>query len=132
MEDSIKGDVAVTVPIRNGEILLLRRSIETSSTGKWALPGGKIKQGEEASEAALRELKEETGLQGDITDKGESYVDEGELGKWRLHPFLVKVEASKVELNHEHSEYSWVKKHGVEEKDTLGELKALEILDVPE
>jgi 8-oxo-dGTP diphosphatase len=42
----------------NGEILLVR----TSYRRRWGLPGGGIDSGESAQEAALRELREEIGL----------------------------------------------------------------------
>lgn len=42
----------------DGEILLLRSSYRPG----WSLPGGGIAHGESAREAALRELREETGL----------------------------------------------------------------------
>jgi 8-oxo-dGTP diphosphatase len=41
----------------NGEVLLLHRS--TAKRTQWELPGGKIEPGEDAKEAAARELKEE-------------------------------------------------------------------------
>ena len=49
----------------NGEqlqVLLIERGIEPCK-GKWAFPGGFLKMDETAEEGALRELKEETGLE---------------------------------------------------------------------
>jgi len=129
MSQNVKGEVAVPVTKYNGKILIMKRSKETSSSGLWIFPGGKIKEDEKSSEAVLRELEEETGLKGEIMKKGESCIDSGELGSWRLYPFVVEVKENKIELNHEHSEYRWVEKQEIEELDTLGELKALEILD---
>lgn len=55
-----KWKIAVGVILRNvrGDILLERRS----DCGLWGLPGGRLDLGESVTEAALREVKEETGL----------------------------------------------------------------------
>lgn len=47
--------------IKDGQILLIRRGAEPDK-GKWATPGGYIGWDESASEAVIREVKEETGL----------------------------------------------------------------------
>ena len=44
-----------------GKILLVKRAYPPFK-GKWALPGGYIEYGETAEKAAIREAKEETGL----------------------------------------------------------------------
>ena len=48
---------------RDAAILLTRRSLHLRRhAGQWALPGGRIDEGETAEQAALRELHEEVGL----------------------------------------------------------------------
>jgi len=52
---------ACTIPLYEGGIVLLRRSIEPAK-GKWVFPGGYVDRGEKLEEAAVREAREECGL----------------------------------------------------------------------
>jgi 8-oxo-dGTP pyrophosphatase MutT (NUDIX family) len=54
-----------------GEILLIRRS----DNDNWALPGGAIDLGESVAQAAVRETKEETGIDCEITGLVGIYSD---------------------------------------------------------
>lgn len=53
------------VCLRGEDVLLVRRGAPPLE-GRWSLPGGRIEWGERAAEAALRELKEETGCEAEL------------------------------------------------------------------
>ena len=53
------------VCLRGDEVLLIRRG-RPPRQGEWSLPGGRIEPGERAVKAALRELREETGVEAEI------------------------------------------------------------------
>lgn len=47
---------------REGRILMGRRSPNSVSPGKWSFPAGFVDRGERVEDAAIREVREETGL----------------------------------------------------------------------
>jgi len=58
--------VACAIIEMSGKIILLKRSIDPQK-GKWVMPGGYVDRGEEVRAAAVRETKEECGLETRIT-----------------------------------------------------------------
>lgn len=54
--------VAVVVE-RNGTVLLGRRGPNARAAGKWSFPAGFVERGEVVEEAAVREVREETGFE---------------------------------------------------------------------
>jgi ADP-ribose pyrophosphatase YjhB (NUDIX family) len=69
--NSIVPSVNVVVVNGRGEILLIRRS----DNDNWAVPGGAIDLGESMTQAAVREVKEETGIDCEITGLVGIYTD---------------------------------------------------------
>ncbi|MEV0284768.1 NUDIX domain-containing protein [Kribbella sp. NPDC050820] len=69
--NSMVSSVNVVVENDAGDILL----IERSDNGNWALPGGAIDLGESMSQAAVRETKEETGIDCEVLDVLGIYTD---------------------------------------------------------
>ena len=53
------------VCLRDNNVVLVRRA-KPPRQGAWSLPGGHLEWGERAGEAALRELREETGIVADL------------------------------------------------------------------
>jgi 8-oxo-dGTP diphosphatase len=56
---------AGVVCLRGGEVLLIRRG-KAPLKGEWSIPGGRMELGEGAAQGALRELKEETGVEAEL------------------------------------------------------------------
>ncbi len=54
--------IATGVVRRNGKMLITRRKPEGLLGGLWEFPGGKIGKGEDAADACVREIYEETGI----------------------------------------------------------------------
>ncbi len=73
----VRAGTAVIVLDERGRILLEKRS----DSGLWGLPGGRIEPGESLIEAALREVREETGLTVEIVGLVGIYsrVEEGRV-----------------------------------------------------
>jgi len=53
------------VCLKGRDVLLIQRG-QPPLKGAWSLPGGRIEWGERASDAALRELREETGVEAEL------------------------------------------------------------------
>lgn len=53
------------VCLKDDQVLLIRRGTPPR-LGEWSLPGGRIEPGEAVQQAALRELREETGVEADL------------------------------------------------------------------
>lgn len=54
------------VCLKGHQVLLIKRGT-APRLGQWSLPGGRIEWGEAVDVAALRELKEETGVEAELT-----------------------------------------------------------------
>ena len=96
-------------------ILLLKRNAQRrTSPNKWQTPSGFINEGESAEEAVLREVKEETALDGTIKKSGSAFEVLDEWARWIIVPFLILVKSDKVVIDtKEHSEFRWVKVNDV-------------------
>lgn len=116
--------IATAIPFhpQKERFLLLKRTHEADiQSGKWNFPGGHIDD-EKARNAALRELKEETALNGEVLRSGDSFIVENEDGCFSIHPFLVLV-GDEPELNKEHTDYSWIEPEDLSGFETVDGLK---------
>ncbi len=70
-QDQVSTPAAAPVPgagaivFRRDAVLLVRRA-KPPLDGQWSIPGGRIEWGETAQAAALRELREETGVEAEV------------------------------------------------------------------
>jgi len=90
--------------------LLLKRSENQIYPGVWQCVTGKIEKNETPNDAALRELKEETGLVPSSmwTVDQVNHFFEAEHNRMNLIPvFGVEVESPNINLSLEHTEYKW-------------------------
>lgn len=93
---------------RDGKYLLLHYD-----AGHWDFPKGHIEKGETEEQAALRELKEETGLSGSIVQGFNHkiayfYTHEGKRLRKEVTFFIARADAGNVVLSSEHKKFEWL------------------------
>jgi 8-oxo-dGTP diphosphatase len=92
--------------IKDNKILLVQQ-IKESARGLWCLPGGRIEEGETAEEAAVREVKEEIG----VDAKNVRFLDVFTLdipnGKLEFDTFIGEFDNDLVLKEEEIMNYGW-------------------------
>jgi 8-oxo-dGTP pyrophosphatase MutT (NUDIX family) len=103
----------VLVTDERGRVLLQRRA----DSGNWSAPGGVMDVGETLAQAAVREVKEETGLDIEITGLLGIYTDprhvieytsNGEVRQEFVVAFTGRVTGGELEISDESTELRWV------------------------
>ena len=114
---------AVTsIVINNGKVLILKKSPKDwNYPNKWSFCSGYAKEFEPAEETAVREIREETGLSAKIVKKGKIFrtIDRKSKKTWIVAPFLCKVKARNVRLDHENVEFRWISCKDIKKFDTV-------------
>lgn len=88
------------------QILLLKRSEDSDNPGTWGIPGGGARDGESSIANAVRETKEECGLESIPGSRSESL--EQQDGRFQWTTFLYTVpEPFDVTMSHEHQASKW-------------------------
>jgi 8-oxo-dGTP pyrophosphatase MutT (NUDIX family) len=100
----------------DGQSLLLMQRSAGSHKSKWDFPGGGARVGETDIGAAMRETKEETGLEAIPGYRFESLVSHD--GKKKFTVFLYRVsDQFQVETSDEHSDWDWTPIASLSHKD---------------
>jgi ADP-ribose pyrophosphatase YjhB (NUDIX family) len=85
-----KPEVCVgAIAIIDGEILLIKRGT-APELGKWSIPGGHVMNGESLESAVMRELYEETGLEGEC----KSFIGFSEMISKTSHKVILDFEVA--------------------------------------
>jgi len=105
--NSVQVIALVAVFNSDKELLLLKRPATVHQGGLWSFSGGKVESNETPLDAAVREMKEETGLSGKLwrhLDKVSHNYDDR-----TLHFLLFICHCPDVSGLDSESEYAWVK-----------------------
>ncbi|MEK6915058.1 MAG: NUDIX hydrolase [Nanoarchaeota archaeon] len=110
----IQSAVAAII-VKDGKILLTKRSKLLTEGGKWCLPGGGTDKWEKSVNAVEREVFEEVGLK--TSDCKLLFVQEEIVHRLNLHAnvFVFEVRTSgKIKANWEVTEYGWFTRREIE------------------
>ena len=82
--------IAVAVVRQSGRVLIGQRPPGVPLAGFWEFPGGKVRPGEPPEEAAVRECREEAGLEIRVEGPCEEVVFPYPHGRLRIRFFLAR------------------------------------------
>jgi 8-oxo-dGTP diphosphatase len=101
--------VGAVITDKDGRVLFLKRKMEPFLGGKYELPAGIVKKGEDLFDALKRELKEETGLEASAVKQcAGSHDFVSRTGKrMRRFDFAVLAEGIVRIDQQEHDSYTW-------------------------
>jgi 8-oxo-dGTP diphosphatase len=105
--DTARLDIALAVVLRGDDVLVAKRAADAHLPGSWEFPGGKVEDGEEPDQAALRELKEETGLIATSAEPLLVFVHDYPDRRLRFHAFLVRDASGDVRID-SGRDWAWV------------------------
>jgi ADP-ribose pyrophosphatase YjhB (NUDIX family) len=94
----------------NGKYLVLKRSDHRSNPGYWNCVTGHVKENETAEEAAIRELKEETNLDGDIVKTADPLIHNTKDQRWIILAYMIKVsDITQIKIDeNESQDHRWI------------------------
>lgn len=101
--------LAASAVIRNdvGSYLLIQRATPPQK-GHWTLPGGRVEAGETLQQAAIREVREETGLVIRIVrELGLLHVPDGRGGIYEIHDFLAEPVSGNAVAGDDAADVGW-------------------------
>jgi 8-oxo-dGTP diphosphatase len=102
------------VVLRDDHLLLIRRGRGVAE-GRWSLPGGRVEHGELLAEATVRELLEETGLEGvcgELVGIVERFIDDEHFVILDYGVTLLDPDAEPI-AGDDAAEVAWVPLHDV-------------------
>ena len=110
--NSVKPAAAVALFDGDGRILLLRRK----DNDKWTMPGGTMEFGESLGQCAVREVREETGFDIELSGLVGTYTDpniliaysDGEVRQEFTLVYAAKIKSGELAIDQESNEAVWV------------------------
>ncbi|MEZ5211798.1 MULTISPECIES: NUDIX hydrolase [unclassified Gordonia (in: high G+C Gram-positive bacteria)] len=92
----------------DGRVLLVKRGHEPEK-GHWSVPGGRVEPGETPAQAAVREVREETGLDVRVGDElWTAIVPFGDDSRYEVHDFAATVLGGELRSGDDADDARWV------------------------
>ena len=107
-QEELKQNAVAVIINKDKKVLALKRSSYEKQwmPNKWALVGGGIEEGENAKEACLREVKEETTLE-DLIIKDSFTIQRQKDSVEHIFVCIFKGNDEDVTINRESADYGW-------------------------
>lgn len=97
----------VIIVNEDDKILLVQRGHEPQ-VGRWSLPSGRAEPGESAAEAAVREAREETGLEVEIVREAlHVRLPTGDGDEFDVHDFIATVVGGTLQRGDDAADVRW-------------------------